>query len=190
MNKVHLRRAAWLIATLPVLSAGVAGTYQAHADTTIPDPPPCSPSSSANACEESMSRAEANETVWQSADLRLIEKHGGVKTIDLTEPGSGPGDLMIFDNLLMDESGGTVGRFLSRCLQVTSAVHQCEGSLLFADGTIQLSTTTLLGGEIIAAVTGGTGRYSGSNGQALIMPTSEVEHSAIAVDLATDNDAG
>jgi hypothetical protein len=36
-------------------------------------------------------------------------------------------------------------------------MHQCRGSLLFPEGSIEQSTTMSFGGDIIAAVTGGTG---------------------------------
>ena len=184
MRTSQLKRAASLIVAVPVLGFGLAGTSIAQAATPPLDHRPCDSFSSANACEQRMVRASANEAVWHSADLRFTDQRGQVTHVDLAEPGPGPGDALVFDNLLLDESGhGVVGRFLSRCGQLTDAMYRCDGSLLFPDGSIELSTTTSFGGDISAAVTSGTGRYAGVAGQVRIFATSNQDRSAIAVEL-------
>ncbi|HEY5878313.1 MAG TPA: hypothetical protein VIU11_05355 [Nakamurella sp.] len=127
---------------VPILAVGLCGPASASGNPgTVWHS--CSPTSSANACEEAMRRALASDITWQPAELRLTEEQNAAQHLDLGEPGASPGDTLFFDNTLLDESSAeVVGRFVSRCVQMTDAMHHCQGSLLFPDGSIELSTTT------------------------------------------------
>lgn len=185
MGTTQTRRLAALLVGVPILGTVLTGTSAALSEPPTTDHPGCTPYATANVCENLMSRRQASDSAWKSAELRFKERHHDVRQLDVGDPGASPGDTTFFDNELLDESGSTtVGRFLSRCLQLTDAMYQCQGSLLFPNGTIELSTTTFLGEEIVAAVTGGTGQHAGANGQARITPTGTAGISAILVDLA------
>lgn len=185
MTRSQPRRVATLVMGVPILAVGLCGPASASGNPgTVWHS--CSPTSSANACEEAMRRALASDITWQPAELRLTEEQNAAQHLDLGEPGASPGDTLFFDNTLLDESSAeVVGRFVSRCVQMTDAMHHCQGSLLFPDGSIELSTTTALGGDIFAAVAGGTGRHAGVTGQARITPTGEAGVNSIVVDLGT-----
>lgn len=182
MRKPSRLWAGALLAATAV-GAGISGTAWAATDP-VPDIPPCSMFSSANACEFAAERAAVRDAEWAQAEIHLRDVRNEVHTVDLDPEGPSRGDTMFFDNTLWDASGATVvGRFVGRCVQLTDAMHHCEGSLLFAQASLELSAVTALGGDIVAAVTGGTGDHSGAGGQVLIAPTATEGTSKLAVDL-------
>ncbi len=182
MRKSARLWAAALFAASAV-GAGVGGTAWAATDP-VTDIPPCSMFSAANACEFAAARAAARDAEWAQAEIHLRDVRNEVHTVDLDPEGPSRGDTIFFDNTLWDPSGMTVvGRFVGQCVQLSDAMHHCEGGLLFPRASLELSTVTTLGGDIVAAVTGGTGEHSGAGGQVLIAPTATAGTSKLAVDL-------
>jgi hypothetical protein len=150
----------------------------------IPDRPACDKFSSANACEYAATREQAVDAAWADSEIVLRDVRNSTRTLDFNVAGAGPGDMMIFDDVLWNPAGTVVvGRFLGRCVQLTDAMHECQGALLFAGGTIELSTVTPIGADVVAVVTGGTGEHSGVGGQALMTPTGTAGIFTIRVDL-------
>lgn len=182
-NAWNVRAAALVVATLALL-AGFGETSWAR-DDPASDRPACDKFSSANACEYAAIRAQAVDADWAGAEIVLLDVRTGTRTLDLDGAGAGPGDMVIVDDVLWNSTGTeVVGRFVSRCVQLTAAMHRCDASLLFARGTIELSTVTALGADVIASVIGGTGEHAGVTGQALIEPTGTAGTFRIRVDLS------
>ena len=183
MKKSRQVKAGALVAAALALGAACGGTSWADANP-VPDRQACDRFSSANACEHAGTRVKARDVEWAQAEIVLRDVQNEAHTIDLGAAGPSPGDVIVFENILWNSTGTTaVGRFVSRCVQLTDAMHQCQGTLIFARGTIELSTATALGADIVASVTGGTGEHAGARGQALIVPTGTAGTSRITVDL-------
>lgn len=101
--------------------------------------------------------------------LRLLDKADKFEFVDVGAQGQSPGDLFIFENQLRNRADTrTHGRFLSSCVVlVTPGLVSCRGTLELQQGTIEVATAIDLaaGGEIRAAVTGGTRDYRRAHGQ-------------------------
>ena len=183
VSKSHFVRAVALVITVVALCAAVGGMSWARVGP-IPDRPACDKFSSANACEYAATRAQAVDAAWADSEIVLRDVRNNTRTLDFDVAGAGPADMMIFDDVVWNSMGtAVVGRFLGRCVQLTGAMNACQGSLLFAGGTIELSSVTPLGADIVAVVTGGTGEHAGVGGQALVTPTGTAGISEIRVDL-------
>ena len=105
--------------------------------------------------------------------------------------GAGPGDAYYFASALRHvskEDGITrqrLGELVSSCTFLIGTRAKCSGSLLLADGTIEIAGTPDLGssGPITAVVVGGSGRYLGGWGVATITPTRDDGVSRLVVRL-------
>lgn len=172
-----MHKALVLLAGLPVAGAtAIVAAGAVHADG-------CAATSSVNACDHSLTGVDAGGSV-----LRFLDVQGTTADLDVGDPGSSPGDTLFFDNTLRDRRDTqTLGRFVSRCTQVTGTDFHCQGSLLLEGATIELATTTDFDdpGGIVAAVVGGTGRYQGASGEARISPTATAGTSQLVVHLST-----
>jgi hypothetical protein len=105
---------------------------------------------------------------------RVVDTHDvGLRS---SEPRAG--DVLVFDNLLrhpdrLDAATRQVlGRFPSRCVMAEGTRARCTGTLELRDGSISVEgTPDLAVPPIQMTVTGGTGRYAGVTGSALLEPT-------------------
>jgi len=101
--------------------------------------------------------------------IRLVERGGGVRFVDLPPRAShpfdfSPGDLAIVTRNLDDRHGAVVGRLRIACVTITPTAQQCTGTVTLRGGTMEVAglsgpmpTTTI-------AVVGGTGAYDGARG--------------------------
>ncbi len=114
--------------------------------------------------------------------LRFLDVRDHVFELDVGDPGASPGDVLYFNNRLRTpDDTAEAGRFASSCTQLPGALYQCQGTLLLAHSTIELSTTTDFSPPIVAAVTGGTGAHEGAAGEVSITPTSNPDRSRLQV---------
>ena len=86
--------------------------------------------------------------------------------IDTGEPGDSVGDILTFDQPLLDEDMKEIGNNSGTCVR-TRIGHsfQCQWTLTLENGTIQVSGRELDQGASILSIVGGTGLYSGISGE-------------------------
>jgi len=85
--------------------------------------------------------------------------------IDSGEPGDSPGDILTFDQPLLDEQQQQIGTNSGTCIR-TRIGHsfQCQWTLALEDGSIQVAGREFDQGESTISIVGGTGRYVGITG--------------------------
>lgn len=85
---------------------------------------------------------------------------------DLGEPGDSVGDVLTFDQPLLDEAGEPIGNNSGVCVRTrVGHSYQCQWTLTFEDGTIQVAGRELEEGASMIPIVGGTGAYAGVSGE-------------------------
>lgn len=105
---------------------------------------------------------EPPQTLVTLADARIST----ARQVDTGLAGDSVGDILIFDQPLLDEQRKTIGTNSGTCLR-TRAGHsfQCQWTLTFHNGSIQVAGRELDQGESAISIVGGTGRYAGIAGE-------------------------
>lgn len=85
--------------------------------------------------------------------------------IDTGETGDSAGDILIFDQPLLDEDKKTIGNNSGFCLR-TRVAHsfQCQWTLTTDDGSIQVAGREFDSGTSHISIIGGTGKFAGISG--------------------------
>jgi hypothetical protein len=111
---------------------------------------------SAAACSQ-----QQPQTLITVADARI----NSAQLVDTGEAGDSVGDILIFDQPLLDEQRKTIGNNSGTCLR-TRVAHssQCQWTLTFEQGSIQLAGREFDQGASSISIVGGTGRYAGISG--------------------------
>ena len=101
------------------------------------------------------------QTLVTIADARIST----AKLIDTGQPGDSVGDILIFDQPLLDEQRETIGNNSGTCLR-TRVGHsfQCAWTLTLDDGSIQVAGREFDEGASSITIVGGTGRDAGISG--------------------------
>jgi hypothetical protein len=105
--------------------------------------------------------------------IRLLDVADKFAFVDAAPTATGPndlspGDVLLFDNELRNQAGAqAIGRFVSSCTMTPSLPKAlCRGALTLDRGTIHVAALVDFSSDgAVAAVTGGTGRYSNARGQ-------------------------
>ncbi len=86
--------------------------------------------------------------------------------VDIGVPGDSEGDILTFDQPLLDEQGSVIGNNSGMCIR-TRVGHsfQCQWTLTLQNGSIQVAGREFDKGTSEIAIVGGTGRFSGISGQ-------------------------
>lgn len=86
--------------------------------------------------------------------------------IDNGEPGDSVGDILTFDQQLLNEDMQEIGNNSGTCIR-TRVGHsfQCQWTLTLENGSIQVAGREFDMGTSILSITGGTGKYSGISGE-------------------------
>jgi len=88
------------------------------------------------------------------------------EVIDTGTPGDSPGDILVFDQPLLDSRYRPLGNNSGTCIRIRIAhSFQCQWTLTFADGSVQVAGREFDQGTSRIAVVGGTGRYAGISGE-------------------------
>ena len=105
---------------------------------------------------------EQPRTLITIADARVHAAH----FIDIGEPGDSVGDMFVFDQPLLDERNNSIGNNSGTCIR-TRVGHssQCQWTLTFKNGTIQVAGREFDKGASEITIVGGTGTYSGITGE-------------------------
>ena len=88
------------------------------------------------------------------------------RLIDNPESGDSIGDILIFDQPLLDENMNRIGNNSGTCIR-TRVGHsfQCQWTLTFENGSIQVAGREFDEGTSNISIVGGTGDYSGIRGE-------------------------
>ncbi len=101
-------------------------------------------------------------TLVTIADARVQS----AKVIDLGDAGDSVGDILTFDQPLLDKQGNQIGNNSGTCIR-TRVGHsfQCQWTLTLGNGSIQVAGRELDKGTSYVTIVGGTGRFAGIRGQ-------------------------
>jgi hypothetical protein len=85
---------------------------------------------------------------------------------DAGEPGDSTGDVLTFDQPLLDQQGERIGNNSGACIR-TRVDHsfQCQWTLTMTNGSIQVAGREFDQGASAITIVGGTGQYAGISGQ-------------------------
>jgi hypothetical protein len=105
---------------------------------------------------------ELPQTLITIADARTDP----ARVIDTGEPGDSRGDILVFDQPLLDEDMEKIGNNSGTCIR-TRVGHslQCQWTLTFENGSIQVAGREFDQGTSVIGITGGTGSYAGISGE-------------------------
>ena len=105
---------------------------------------------------------ESPQTLITIADARTDP----ARVIDMGEPGDSRGDMLVFDQPLLDEAMEIIGNNSGTCVR-TRVEHsfQCQWTLTFDNGSIQVAGREFDQGTSVVSITGGTGSYAGISGE-------------------------
>jgi len=93
-------------------------------------------------------------------------RQSGARVIDTGDAGDSVGDIHVFDQPLLDEAHRRIGNNSGICIR-TRLGHsfQCQWTLTFEDGTVQVTGREFEQGESWITIVGGTGKYAGISGE-------------------------
>jgi hypothetical protein len=105
----------------------------------------------------------------------IADARRGMKNpVDLGQPGDSQGDLFVFDQPLLDAAGKEIGTNGGFCIRTKPGEYsECQWTLTFADGTINVSGREAEKGTSFVALAGGTGAYLGARGEMATTPNSD-----------------
>ncbi|MBT0667827.1 hypothetical protein HT136_05540 [Novosphingobium profundi] len=103
----------------------------------------------------------------QVLTFSVVELSTGETTVDLGAKGPSAGDMLTFNNPLLDGPGGKeIGRMNGFCIRTAVGKGQeCTFSDIFADGSVMAHGYFLETGDAAFVASGGTGRYAGLHGE-------------------------
>jgi dirigent-like protein len=103
----------------------------------------------------------APQTLLTIADAR----NNPAQIIDIGEPGDSVGDILVFDQPLLDKTLKPIGNNSGSCIR-TRVGHsfQCQWTLTTESGSIQVAGHEYDKGTSNISIIGGTGKYEGISG--------------------------
>ena len=106
--------------------------------------------------------SQHRHTLVTIADARVDK----AEFIDIGEQGDSVGDILTFDQPLLDQKMQPIGNNSGTCIR-TRIGHsfQCQWTLTLDDGTIQVAGREFDKGESNISIVGGTGCYDGISGE-------------------------
>ena len=103
---------------------------------------------------------------FQTLETLVDARAHPAKTIDLGTPGDSVGDLLTFDQPLLDRQKKQIGDNSGLCLRTrVGHSYQCQWTLTLKNGSIQVSGREFDQGISTLAIVGGTGQYKGIYGE-------------------------
>lgn len=105
---------------------------------------------------------QAPYTLITIADARV----NAAQFTDTGNPGDSAGDILTFDQPLLDQGMQIIGNNSGVCIR-SRVEHsfQCQWTLTFEEGSIQVAGREFDQGTSIISIVGGTGIYSGITGE-------------------------
>ena len=106
--------------------------------------------------------SEKPHTLITIADARVHK----ARIVDIGEPGDSVGDVVVFDQPLLDEQGNRIGNNSGTCIRTrTEHSFQCQWTLTLENGSIQVAGREFDRGASNITIVGGTGTYAGVTGE-------------------------
>lgn len=100
-------------------------------------------------------------TLVTIADARVDK----ARFTDTGKPGDSVGDILVFDQPLLDEDLKPIGNNSGTCIRTREGESfQCQWTLTFANGSIQVAGREFDQGVSVISIVGGTGKYAGITG--------------------------
>ena len=91
---------------------------------------------------------------------------GPATLVDVGETGDSVGDMVLFDQPLLGEDGAVIGNNSGVCIRTrVGHSYQCQWTLTFDDGSIQVAGREADQGSSAISIVGGTGVYTGISGE-------------------------
>ena len=91
---------------------------------------------------------------------------GPATRVDVGKTGDSVGDMVLFDQPLLDEDGAVIGNNSGVCIRTrVGHSYQCQWTLTFDDGSIQVAGREADQGSSAISIVGGTGAYTGISGE-------------------------
>lgn len=114
------------------------------------------------ACNDAIQPAPDQQTLTTIADARVHP----AQLIDTGKAGDTVGDILVFDQPLLDTSRQSIGTNSGHCIR-TRVGHsfQCQWTLSLSDGSIQVAGREFDQGASRISIVGGTGLYAGIQGE-------------------------
>jgi hypothetical protein len=114
------------------------------------------------ACIVSVACATGQDrTLITIADARTA----AAQAVDTGAAGDSAGDMVLFDQPLLDEHGAVIGNNSGVCIRTRVAhSYQCQWTLALENGTIQVAGRETDRGTSPISIVGGTGAYAGISG--------------------------
>jgi len=105
---------------------------------------------------------EAPQSLITIADARIHT----ARFVDIGKSGDSVGDILTFDQPLLDKDMAEIGNNSGMCIR-TRIKHsfQCQWTLTFKDGSIQVAGREYDQGTSTISIIGGTGMYAGITGE-------------------------
>jgi hypothetical protein len=105
---------------------------------------------------------DTQQTLVTIADARSHP----AQLIDLGDAGDSVGDLLVFDQPLLDADMHTLGNNSGTCIRTRPAhSFQCQWTLSLPEGSITVAGREFDTGTSLISIIGGTGQYSGITGE-------------------------
>jgi len=114
-------------------------------------------------CTEAQSDSDkARRTLTFIADA----PNGTSSVIDLGQPGDSQGDILVFDEPLLNEERQNIGTNSGFCIRTRPGrFNECQWTLTLADGTITVAGRVADRSTSRATIVGGTGAFVGVSGE-------------------------
>ncbi len=105
---------------------------------------------------------ETPQTLVTIADARV----NTAQHLDIGEPGDSVGDILVFDQPLLNKDMKKIGNNSGTCTRTqVGHIFQCQWTLTFENGSIQVAGREFDQGTSTLSIVGGTGKYSGITGE-------------------------
>ncbi|WP_031435068.1 dirigent protein [Methylomarinum vadi] len=116
-------------------------------------------------CASLLGLTSCIQPTFQTLETVADARNHPATVTDLGEPGDSLGDVLTFDQPLLDQQRRPIGNNSGICIR-TRVNHsfQCQWTLTLKSGTIQVSGREFDQGRSELTIVGGTGRYIGITG--------------------------
>lgn len=106
--------------------------------------------------------ADNHQVLVTIADARS----GPAEVVDIGEPGDSVGDMVVFDQPLLNEQQEVIGNNSGVCVRTrVGKSYQCQWTLTLSNGTIQVAGREADQGVSTISIVGGSGDYARITGE-------------------------
>ena len=115
-----------------------------------------------------LAAASCSDTHYQTLVTIADARTDAAQLVDLGEAGDSLGDLVVFDQPLLDQQGTRIGSNSGVCIRTrVGHSYQCQWTLTLGDGSIQVAGRETDRGTSAISIVGGSGAYAHISGSML-----------------------